>query len=96
MIYKIIGVIDKDIKRRLPLQCVSDVPDEDIIESHRRAIIQKKIPVEIAINYDLVKYGTFDDVTGEIELLTQPVKLVSLADFCPKKVEEKQGEQLNA
>lgn len=96
MIYKIIGVFDALIERAMPLQCVNDMPDEDIIESHRRAIITKKIPVDLAINYVLYKYGTFDDETGVVVLEKNPVKLVSLADFCPKKVNKEVSEDVNA
>ena len=84
MIYKVIGVFDALIQRAMPVQCVSDMPDEDIIESHRRAILMKKIPADLAINYVLFKYGTFNDETGEFDLEPQPVKLVALADFLPK------------
>lgn len=96
MIYKIIGVFDALIERAMPLQCVNDMPDEDIVESHRRAIITKKIPVDLAINYVLYKYGTFDDETGDILLESKPVKLVALADFCPKKVVKEVSEDVNA
>lgn len=85
MIYKIIGVFDALIERAMPLQCVNDMTDEDIIESHRRAILMKKIPEDLAVNYVLYKYGTFNDENGDIKLESQPVKLVALADFIPKK-----------
>lgn len=83
MIYKIIGVFDALIERAMPLQCVNDMPDGDIIESHRRAILTKKIPADLAINYVLYKYGTFNDETGDVVLEKSPVKLCSLADFVP-------------
>ena len=50
MIYKIIGVFDALVERAMPLQCVNDMPDGDIIESHRRAIITKKIPADLGIH----------------------------------------------
>ena len=40
MIYKIIAAFDKQIKAFMPLQCVNDMPDEDIVESNRRGVIQ--------------------------------------------------------
>lgn len=92
MIYKIIGVFDALIERALPIQCVNDMTDEDIIESHRRAIVTKKIPEDLAVNYVLFKYGTFNDETGDILLEKKPVKLVSLADFIPKKVVKQEVE----
>lgn len=42
MIYKIIGVFDALFERAMPLQCVNDMPDADIVESHRRAILLKR------------------------------------------------------
>lgn len=85
MIYKIIGVFDALIQRALPIQCVGDMPDEDIIESHRRAVIMKKIPEDLAVNYVLFRYGSFNDESGDFDLESKPVKLCSLADFIPGK-----------
>ena len=85
MKYVLISAFDALIERSMPIQCMQDVPDEDIIESNRRAVLMKKIPEELAINLVLFKYGTFDDVTGEFDLLETPKKLVALADFLPKK-----------
>ena len=85
MIYKIIGVFDALIERALPIQCVGDMPDEDIIESHRRAVLMKKIPEDLAVNYILYKYGSFNDESGAFDLESKPVKLCALADFIPNK-----------
>ena len=96
MIYKIIAAFDKQIKAFMPLQCVNDMPDEDIVESNRRGVIQGKIPAALAANLDIYQLGSFDDKTGLFEPLKEPYLLVSLADFLPKKVEPAQGEQVNA
>lgn len=85
MIYILIGVRDKALGASMPIQCVNNISDEDIIESHRRAIIMKKLPQEAAVNYELMKYGTFEDKTGKITLLDEPVLLADLAKFCSIK-----------
>lgn len=91
MKYVVIGVFDALLEAAMPIQCIQPMEDEDIIESHRRAVKMGKIPVDMAVNYVLFKYGTFDDKTGEFDLLETPKKLVALADFCPKKVEVEQS-----
>ena len=87
MKYIVIGVFDALLEAAMPVQCIQPMTDEDIIESHRRAVKLGKIPAEMAVNYVLFKYGEFDDKTGEFDLLDKPLKLVALADFVPKKVE---------
>ena len=87
MTYKVIAAFDKQIQAFMPLQCVNDMPDEDIIESNRRGVLQGKIPAALAINLDIVKIGEFDDKTGELNIYPDKIVLVSLADFLPKKVE---------
>lgn len=91
MKYKIIGVLDRLIRRYMPLQLVSDLPDDDIVESHRRAVLTKKIPEDLAANYELFRFGDFDDVTGKVTLEATPVFLASLAEFIPVKKEVKEN-----
>ena len=81
MKYVIISAFDAVQEASMPLQCIQDMLDEDIIESHRRAVLMKKIPAEIGVNLVIFKYGTFDDKTGVIDLLDYPVKLCALAPF---------------
>ena len=86
MKYKIIAAFDKQLGVFMPIQSVNDMPDEDIIESNRRGVVQGKIPAPLAAQLIIFKLGTFDDTTGNFDLLDHPIELVSLADFLPKKV----------
>ena len=97
MIYKLVAAFDKQLKVYMPLQSINDIPEEDIIESNRRGVLQGKIPAPLANQLDIYLLGTFDDKTGFFDLLSEPKFLVSLADFLPKKVvEPAQGDQVNA
>lgn len=87
MKYVLISAFDALLERSLPLQCIQPMEDDDIIESHRRAVLTKQIPVDKAENLVIFKYGTFNDATGEVDLLEKPVKLVALSQFLPRKVE---------
>lgn len=84
MKYVIIGVFDAVQECAMPIQCIPDMLDEDIVETHRRAVRAGKIPAEVARSAVLYKYGTFDDKTGDIETLDQPKKLCALAEFIAK------------
>lgn len=87
MKYVLVSAFDAFLERSMPLQCIAPMEDEDIIESHRRAILTKQIPADKAENLVIFKYGTFDDATGVVDLLPNPVKLVALSQFLPRKVE---------
>lgn len=87
MKYILVSAFDALLERSMPLQCIQPMEDEDIIESHRRAVLTKQIPVDKAENLVIFKYGTFNDVNGEIELLDKPVKLCALSQFLPRKVD---------
>ena len=89
MKYILVSAFDALVERSMPLQCIAPMEDEDIIESHRRAVITKQIPADKAENLVVFKYGTFNDVDGTIELLDRPVKLCALSQFLPRNVEEK-------
>lgn len=81
----LISAFDALLERSMPLQCIQPMTDEDIIESHRRAVIGGSFkPIQIE-NLVIFKYGTFDDVTGKIDLLDKPVKLCALNSFLPRK-----------
>lgn len=86
MKYILVSAFDALLERSMPLQCIAPMEDEDIRESHRRAVLQKQIPADKAENLVIFKYGTFDDVTGDVEILQKPVKLCALAEFLPRKV----------
>lgn len=86
MKYILVSAYDALLERSMPLQCIQPMEDEDIIESHRRAVLTKQIPLDKAENLVIFKYGTFDDVTGDIEVLDTPVKLCALSQWLPKKV----------
>lgn len=88
MKYIVIGAFDALIERAMPIQCIQPMLDEDIKESHRRAVIAGAIPAKTAQNLVIFKYGYFDDENGEFELLDKPLKIVALADFLPRKNEE--------
>lgn len=88
MKYVVIGAFDALIERAMPIQCIQPMLDEDIKESHRRAVIAGAIPAQKAENLVIFKYGYFDDETGEFEILDHPLKIVALADFLPRKSEE--------
>lgn len=87
MKFVVIGVYDKVLDAFMPAQCIQPMLDEDIIESHRRSVIAGQLDSKKAQAYDLIKYGEFDDKTGSFDILVKPVKLCSLGDFLPKKVE---------
>lgn len=89
MIYKIIAVKDTKLGCFMPAQCVNDTPVEDIVESHRRAVLMKKIPVNMALHYQLFLLGKYDDKSGIIEPLEKAQHLVDLADFIPAPIKEK-------
>ena len=69
MKYILVSAFDALLERSMPLQCIQPMEDDDIVESHRRAVLTKQIPVDKAENLVIFKYGTFNDVNGEIELL---------------------------
>lgn len=92
MKYVLLSGFDALLERSMPLQCVQPMTDEDIIESHRRAVLTKSIPADKAENIVIFKYGTFDDVTGSIELLDKPVKLCALSQFLPRNIQVKPDE----
>lgn len=88
MKYILVSAFDALLERSMPLQCIAPMEDEDIIESHRRAVITKQIPADKAENLVIFKYGTFDDVDGSIDLLEVPVKLCALSQFLPRTVDK--------
>lgn len=88
MKYILVSAFDALLERSMPLQCIAPMEDEDIIESHRRAVLQKQIPADKAENLVIFKYGTFDDATGEVSILPHPVKLCALSQFLPRKVDK--------
>lgn len=96
MKYKIIACFDTNIEAFMPPQAVNDMLDEDIIESNRRAVVNKTIPAEKAEKLILFKIGSFDDKTGKLEPSFE--KLCNLASFVKKPVEEvkNDGEQSSA
>ena len=96
MKYVLVSAFDALLERSMPLQCMQPMEDEDIVESHRRAVITKQIPAEKAENLVIFKYGTFNDATGDVELLPKPVKLCALSQFLPRKVELSAEEQVHA
>ena len=96
MKYILVSAFDALLERSMPLQCIAPMEDEDIIESHRRAVLTKQIPADKAENLVIFKYGTFNDATGEVELLPQPVKLVALSQFLPRKEVKSVEDQANA
>lgn len=96
MKYVLVSAFDAFLERSMPLQCLQPMEDEDIIESHRRAVLTKAIPADKAENLVIFKIGTFDDVTGEVELLAKPFKLCALSQFLPRKIEVSAEEQTNA
>lgn len=85
MKFVVIGVYDKVLDAFMPAQCIQPMLDEDIIESHRRSVISGQLDAKRAAAYDLIKYGEFDDKTGQFDILDKPVRLCCLADFLPKK-----------
>lgn len=85
MKYVLVSAFDALLERSMPLQCVQPMTDEDLTESHRRAVLTGAIPANKAENLVLFKYGTFDDVNGEVELLSQPIKLCALSQFLPNQ-----------
>lgn len=76
MKYKLIGCFDTVVEAFMPLQCVNDMLDEDIVESNRRAVLNGTIPADKAKKLVVFKFGTYDDKTGQIEVI-EPVKLCS-------------------
>ena len=95
MKYVLVSAFDALLERSMPLQCIQPMEDDDIIESHRRAVLTKQIPADKAENLVIFKYGTFNDFTGDIELLPKPVKLCALSQFLPRKVELSVEGQVN-
>lgn len=96
MKYVLISAFDALLERSMPLQAIQPLEDEDIIESHRRAVLNGSFkPVQVE-NLVIFKYGTFDDITGEIDLLPKPVKLCALSQFLPRKVDKSVEETTNA
>lgn len=83
MKYKLIGCFDVLVEAFMPLQCVNDMLDEDIIESNRRAVVNGTIPADKARRLIVFKFGTFDDKTGKFEIIN-PVKLCNLASYLPR------------
>lgn len=97
MKYVVIGAFDALIDRAMPIQCIQPMQDEDIIESHRRAVLVGQIPPAKAENLVIFKYGYFDDENGEFDLLDKPLKLVALSSFLPRKVDDsKKGDKVDA
>ena len=93
MKYKIIGVFDRRLRIYYPFQCTNDVEDEDLIESHRRAVLTGKMTPDLVEFGELYYFGKFDDETGETFVEAKPKYLVSFADFLPRKEEvKKDGE----
>lgn len=90
MKYVLVSAFDALLERSMPLQCIAPMTDDDIVESHRRAVLTKQIPADKAENLVIFKYGTFDDATGELDILDKPVKLVALAQFLPRKTHVKE------
>ena len=88
MKYILISAFDALLERSMPLQCIQPMEDEDIVFSHKKAVLEKQIPADKAENLVIFKYGTFNDVTGEVELLEKPVKICALSQFLPRKVVE--------
>lgn len=88
MKYVLISAFDALLERSMPLQCIQPMEDEDIVFSHKKAVLEKQIPAEKAENLVIFKYGTFNDVNGELELLPTPVKICALSQFLPRKVSE--------
>lgn len=87
MKYVLVSAFDALLERSMPLQCIQPMEDDDIVESHRRAVLTKQIPLDKAENLVIFKYGTFNDATGEVDLLPKPVKLCALSQFLPRKVD---------
>lgn len=85
MKYVILACLNTRIEAFMPPQAVNDMLDEDIIESNRRAVLSGTIPADKAKNLIVYKVGTFDDTTGKMETFAEPVKLVNLRDFVPRK-----------
>lgn len=54
--------------------------DEDLIEQTRRMCVNPQVP-SAYFEYDLYKFGIYDDKLGEFELESKPVFICSLADF---------------
>lgn len=85
MKYVLISAFDALLERSMPLQAIQPLEDEDIVESHRRAVLNGSFKPQQVENLVIFKYGTFDDVTGEIDLLDKPLKLCALSQFLPRK-----------
>ena len=96
MKFILISAFDAFLERSMPLSCIQPMEDEDIIESHRRAVLGGSFKPQQIENFVIFKYGTFDDTTGDIELLPKPVKLCALSQFLPKKVDKPAEEKANA
>lgn len=88
MTYKIIGVFDRRLRIFYPFQCTNDVENEDLIESHRRAVLTGKMGADLIEFGELYYFGKFDDKFGKADFLAEPEFMVSFADFLPKKKEE--------
>lgn len=96
MKYVLVSAFDALLERSMPLQCLQPMEDEDLIESHRRAVLTKAIPADKAENLVIFKIGYFNDVTGECDILPKPVKLCALSQFLPRKIEVSAEEKVNA
>lgn len=88
MKYVLLSAFDALLERSMPLQCVQPMTDEDIIESHRRAVLGGSFKQPQIENLVIFKYGYFDDIDGTIEILDKPVKLCALSQFLPRIVDK--------
>lgn len=94
MKYVLLGAFNNYLNVFMPLQCVNEMTDDDIKESHRRAVLQGKVP-EHPEHIIVFKFGTFEDSTGEAIILDKPVKICALAEFLPRKVNTEVQENVN-
>lgn len=95
MKYVLVCAYDALLKAFMPLQTIAQMEDEDIRESHRRAVIGKQIEASRAENLVIFKMGSFNDANGEIVILDKPVEICKLADFLSKGVSNTKEELAN-
>lgn len=76
----IVGYYDKKLNVFTAPTTISMSSTDDLIESTRRLCANPKLP-KVYLEYDLYKFGTYDDKLGVFELEVKPEFVCSLADF---------------
>lgn len=76
----LIGYYDKKLNVYTAPTTIADASNEDLIENTRRMCANPKLP-KVYLEYDLYKFGTYDDKVGSFEISEKPEFICSLGDF---------------